>query len=147
MVTTIQRSALVMHSAEEMFELVNDVEAYPQYMDGCQNAEVLERTGDEMLARLDLRSRGVKCTFTTRNQLIPFEEVRMQLHSGPFRKLNGLWTFKPLSESACKVSLNLDFEINNRLLNVAASSLFAKVANNLVAALTARADVVYGKAS
>lgn len=145
MPTTIQRSALVLHSAREMFELVNDVAAYPAFMEGCVGAEILERGDDYMVARLDLRKKGVSYSFTTRNTLRPYEEIVMALHSGPFRELRGAWLFKPLSESASKVSLHLEFEVNNGLLGVAATSLFAGVANNLVAALTQRAATLYGK--
>lgn len=145
MLTTIQRSALVLHSAEEMYNLVNDVASYPAYMDGCCGAEILERGEDFMVARLDLRKKGVSYSFTTRNSLKPCEEIAMQLHSGPFKQLRGTWLFKALSPQACKVSLNLEFEANSGLMGVAATSLFAGVANNLVAALTGRAAAVYGK--
>ncbi|HLS99508.1 MAG TPA: type II toxin-antitoxin system RatA family toxin [Porticoccaceae bacterium] len=143
--TTIQRSALVLYSAREMFDLVNDVAAYPAFMEGCVGAQVLERGEDFMVARLDLRKKGVSYSFTTRNTLKPPGEIAMVLHSGPFRELRGTWLFKPLSDSACKVSLHLEFEVNNGLLGVAATSLFAGVANNLVAALTERAAALYGK--
>lgn len=145
MLTTIQRSALVLHSAEEMFALVNDVESYPRYMEGCSHTEILDRGEDYMVARLDLKKGGVSYSFATRNELRPFEEIRLHLHSGPFRKLEGTWTFKALTENACKVSLQLEFEANSRLLGVAANSLFAGVANNLVSALGERADEIYGK--
>ena len=145
MLTTIQRSALVMHSAEEMYNLVNDVENYPRYMEGCSHAEVLERGDDYMVARLDLKKGGVSYSFSTRNELKPFEEIRLHLHSGPFKKLNGTWQFKALTEAACKVSLNLEFEANSKLVGIAANSLFAGVANNLVTALTEEADKVSGQ--
>ncbi|MAT50948.1 MAG: ubiquinone-binding protein [Porticoccaceae bacterium] len=134
-----------MHSDREMFDLVNDVEAYPAYMDECCGSEILERGDSYMVARLDLRKRGIHYSFTTRNTLKPFEEIRLELHSGPFRQLRGRWLFKALTDAACKVSLHLEFEGNNHLLNVAGTSLFASVANNLVAALTTRADAIYGK--
>ena len=146
MTTTIQRSALVLHSAEQMYNLVNDVEAYPAYMADCQGAEVLERGEDYMVARLDLRKAGLSYSFTTRNTLRPFSAIDMELHSGPFRRLRGEWAFKELSPTACKVSLRLEFEVNSGLLGAAASRLFSGVANNLVAALTARAAVLYGPA-
>ncbi|HEY8385925.1 MAG TPA: type II toxin-antitoxin system RatA family toxin [Porticoccaceae bacterium] len=146
MTTIVQRSALVMHSAEQMYNLVNDVEAYPLYMEDCHGAEILERGEDYMVARLDLHKAGLSYSFTTRNTLIPFTAIIMELHSGPFRHLRGEWQFKPLTPSACKVSLQLEFEIHNGLLNMAASRLFSGVANNLVGALTARAAALYGVA-
>ena len=144
MLTTIQRSALVPYSAEQMYSLVNDVESYPEFMADCQGAEILERGEDFMVARLDLRKTGVRYSFITRNTLRPFSEIAMELHSGPFRRLQGGWQFKALSPGACKVSLHLEFEINSGLLSAAANHLFSGVANNLVAALTARAAVLYG---
>ena len=144
MLTTIQRSALVTHSAEAMYNLVNDVEQYPSYMEGCCGAEILERGDDYMVARLDLKKAGISYSFATRNTLDPYQQINLQLHSGPFRQLRGAWTFKALTDQACKVSLNLEFDADSKLVGVAASSLFASVANNLVSALTQRADSVYG---
>lgn len=145
MLTTIRRSALVTHSADNMYSLVNDVASYPLYMDGCDGAEVLEQGEGFMIARLHLRKGGVSYSFTTRNTLLPPEEIKLELHAGPFRQLNGVWTFKVLTELACKVSLHLEFEANSQLLGVAANSLFSTVANNLVTALSQRADVLFGK--
>src|SRR5690606_34408725 len=124
MLTTIQRSALVMHSAENMYNLVNDVAAYPRYMEGCSGAEILDQGEDFMVARLDLRKGGVSYSFTTRNQLHPPGEIRLAIHSGPLKRLSGVWRFAALAESACKVSLSLEFEANNQLVGIAATSLF-----------------------
>ncbi len=144
MLTTIERSALVPHTAEQMFSLVNDVEAYPEYLDDCRRAKILEQGEDYMVARLDLRKAGVSYSFTTRNTLLPPHEIRLALHSGPFKQLRGNWHFQPLGEDACKVRFHLEFEVSNKLMSVAANSLFAHVANQLVAALTERARVLYG---
>lgn len=143
MLTTIQRSALVMHSAENMFNLVNDVAAYPEYMDGCCGARVIEQDEQSMVAQLDLRKRGISYSFTTRNVLVPHEEIRLHLHSGPFKQLSGVWSFKALTDTASKVSLHLEFEANSQLVGIAATSLFTGVANNLVSALSDRADDLY----
>lgn len=145
MLTTIQRSALVLHTAENMYHLVNDVDSYPLYMEGCCNAEVLARGEDYMVARLDLRKRGVSYSFTTHNQLAPYDKITLDLKSGPFKQLHGWWSFKPLSESACKVNFYLEFEPNSQLVGIAAASLFTGIANNLVNAISARADSLYGK--
>ncbi len=147
MITTIERSALLFYSAQQIYDLVNDIEAYPHYMEGCNGAEILERGEGFIRARLDLRKRGVGYSFSTRNTLTPGRAIVMELDSGPFKKLDGLWRFEPLGEKACKVSLRLEFEPNNRLLGVAASGLFASVAGHLVAALSERAARVYGPVS
>jgi ribosome-associated toxin RatA of RatAB toxin-antitoxin module len=144
MLTTIQRSALVMHSAENMFRLVNDVGAYPEFMEGCRGSEILEEGEDYMVARLDLQKKGIKTSFVTHNRLMPFEKIALELHSGPFKQLRGAWTFKPLAEKACKVSFFLEFEANSQLVGVAANGLFASVTNSLVTSISSQADKVYG---
>jgi ribosome-associated toxin RatA of RatAB toxin-antitoxin module len=146
MLTAIDRSALLPHSARRMYDLVNDIEAYPRYMQGCHRAEILEQGEDFMRARLELRKGGIHYSFVTRNRLYPGEAIVMELDSGPFKKLEGEWLFKPLAENASKVSLHLEFEPNSRLLGFAATSLFASVASHLVSSLTERAATVYRNA-
>lgn len=141
--TVISRSALVMHSAQAMYDLVNDVASYPQFMDGCAAVEVFEHTEQTMLARLDLKKAGVQISLMTRNSLQSPRQIEMQLEDGPFKKLKGLWLFKPLTEEACKVSLDLEFEFSSRGMGLAASNLFSGVANNLVDSLCQRADRVF----
>jgi ribosome-associated toxin RatA of RatAB toxin-antitoxin module len=139
---TIRRSALVMHSAEDMFSLVNDVTSYPLFMDGCHAVEVFEHTDRTMLARLDLKKAGVQISFMTRNNLTAPSGIEMTLEDGPFKTFLGIWKFKPLTNTACKVSLDLDFEFKNRGLGLAASNLFSGVASKLVDSLCTRADKV-----
>ena len=141
--TVISRSALVMHSAQDMYDLVNNVASYPQFMDGCAAVEVLEHTEKTMLARLDLKRAGVQISLMTRNSLQSPQRIEMHLEDGPFKKLKELWLFKPLTEEACKVSLDLEFEFSSRGMGLAASNLFAGVANNLVDSLCQRADKVF----
>ncbi len=143
--TRISRSALLPHPARAMFDLVNDVEAYPRYMDGCVGAEVLARSDTEMLARLDLARSGLRQSLTTRNRLEPPSRIDMVLVQGPFRRFSGGWTFQPLGEGACKVSLELDFDYSGRLLGGALRLMLNKLADNLVEALVRRADELYGR--
>ena len=86
---TVQRTALVMHSDQAMFDLVNDVASYPQFMQGCQTAEVFEHTEQQMVARLDLKKGGVKTSFMTRNRLQAPSEIEMSLEDGPFKSFEG----------------------------------------------------------
>jgi ribosome-associated toxin RatA of RatAB toxin-antitoxin module len=143
-VNTVQRSALVMHSDQSMYDLVNDVASYPQFMEGCQMAEIFEHTDQQMVARLDLKKGGVKTSFMTRNSLQAPSVIEMNLEDGPFKRLKGVWTFKPLTPQACKVSLDLEFEFNNMAVGLAASRLFSTMANELVDSLCRRADQIYG---
>lgn len=144
--TRIDRSALVMHSAQQMYELVNDIENYPQFMQGCQKARVLSRTDDEVVGELTLGAAGLSHTFTTRNTLVPGEQMQMHLVEGPFRQFGASWHFKVLSSDACKVSLQMEFEFAGGLMGYALEKLFNHSANNLVESLVNRAAQVYGPA-
>jgi len=142
--TTIQRSALVPYSAQAMFDLVNAIETYPQFMEGCVGAAVTHKSNDIIEARLDLAKAGMRYSFTTRNRLTPPARIDMTLIEGPFNKFNGTWTFHALGEHACKISLHLEFELSGRLLNFAARKMFDGVANQMVDALVKRAHQLHG---
>lgn len=141
---TVQRSALVMHSDQLMYDLVNDVASYPLFMEGCQAAEVFEHSDQQMVARLDLKKGGVKTSFMTRNRLQAPSTIEMNLEDGPFKRFKGVWSFTSLTPQACKVSLDLEFEFNNMAVGLAASKLFSTMANELVDSLCRRADEIYG---
>lgn len=128
----IQRSALVEHSASRMFALVNDVAAYPRRFAWCEAAEVLEADDQRLVARLDLGLGGLRTWFTTENALSPPHHIDMQLRDGPFRKLSGRWQFHALDESACKVTLTLEFEPQSRLLTPALTLGFQGLADRMV---------------
>ncbi|NUS38744.1 MAG: type II toxin-antitoxin system RatA family toxin [Lysobacter sp.] len=128
----IQRSALVEHSASRMFALVNDVAAYPRRFAWCETAQVLEEDESRLVARLDLGLAGLRTWFTTENTLSPPHHIDMQLRDGPFRSLSGRWQFHALDESACKVSLTLDFEPQSRLLLPALTLGFQGLADRMV---------------
>lgn len=143
--TTINRSALLPYRAEQIYDLVNDIEAYPMFMDGCVGAEVLRRDETLVEARLDLSKGGISHSFSTRNFLEHNRAIRLELLDGPFDRFHGRWDFKALGESACKVSLQLEFNASNAMLGMAAARLFDKVSSNLVDALAQRARHVYGQ--
>lgn len=109
-VIEIRRSALVNYTPAQMFDLVNDVEAYPKRFSWCASAQVLEREGDALVARLDLKFAGLRQSFTTRNTTEPPRRLCMQLVEGPFRSLDGVWEFNALGEHGCKIALSLDFD-------------------------------------
>jgi ribosome-associated toxin RatA of RatAB toxin-antitoxin module len=142
-VPVVERTALVNYSAQQMFDLVNDIEAYPDYMDGCVGAQILQRENDWLEARLDLAKGGIRQSFTTRNQLLPPHTMTLSLREGPFAYLEGKWQFTALNEQACKVSFALDFELQNPLLGMVLSKLFESMVNKQVEALCARAKTIY----
>lgn len=136
----IQRSALVEHSAAKMFALVNDIDAYPRRFDWCEAAHVLEEDETRVVARLDLGMAGISTWFTTVNTLSPPHHIDMVLREGPFRKLTGRWQFHALDESACKVTLSLDFEPQTRLLTPAFVLGFQSLADRMVDDFVRMAD-------
>ncbi|RWR02937.1 cyclase [[Pantoea] beijingensis] len=139
----ISRSALVPYSAEQMYQLVNDVDAYPQFLPGCTGSRVLEADERQMTASVDVSKAGISKTFVTRNTLTDNQSINMQLVDGPFRKLTGGWRFTSLSEEACKVELNLEFEFTNMLVELAFGRIFKELAGSMVQAFTQRAKEVY----
>lgn len=142
--TLINRSALLPYQAGQLYDLVNDVEAYPAFMDGCVGAQVLHREEQLLEARLDLAKGGVAHSFSTRNRLVDSNEIVLELLEGPFEHFEGRWAFLPLGDEACKVSLHLEFQVSNAVLGAAAARLFEKVTNNLVDAIERRARQLYG---
>ena len=138
--SVINRSALVEHSAARMFALVNDVSAYPRRFDWCHAAQVLEQGGDRVVARLDLGLGGFHTWFTTDNTLAPPHRIDMALRDGPFKRLQGCWQFQALNESACKVTLTLDFEPQSRLLGPAVAIGMQALADRMVDDFVREAD-------
>tara|TARA_R100001143_G_C3358159_1_gene133820 strand:- start:465 stop:905 length:441 start_codon:yes stop_codon:yes gene_type:complete len=145
-VTDIQQSALLPYSAQAMFDLINDIESYPQFMEGCKGAEVLHRDEQEIIARLDLGKVGLHYSFTTKNILKAPASMDMQLVEGPFRDFTARWTFTPLQADACKVNLDMHFEFESGLLDIVLKKLFESTSRNLVSAVCKRADELYGAA-
>jgi ribosome-associated toxin RatA of RatAB toxin-antitoxin module len=142
--TSINRSALVEYSAEQMFDLVNDIEHYPKFMQGCVSAKVLSQSDTELVGELRLSKAGISQQFTTKNILVRPERIDMSLVEGGFKSLTSQWTFDALTEKACKVSLAMEFEFKSGLMGFAAEKLFSSSANNLVDAIVQRAHEVYG---
>ena len=138
--TKIQRHALVRHSAARMYGLVNDVAGYPRRFNWCEGAAVIEQSDQYMLARLDLRVAGLGVSFTTRNQLKPPTRITMQLKDGPFSQFEGVWIFHSLSEEACKVSLDMNFEVASKLIGSALAIGFQGLADRMVDDFCREAD-------
>lgn len=139
----IRRSALVNYSPAQMFDLVNDVEAYPKRFPWCAGAEVIERTDDVLVARLDLKFAGLRQSFTTRNTVNPPTRLHMSLVDGPFRALDGVWDFTALGDAGCKVAFALDFEYANRFGAGALKLGFQSLANRMVDDFCREAERVY----
>ena len=141
----ISRSALVPYTPAEMYALVNDVEAYPQFLTWCKAARVLNRDEDEVRASLNLARGGIEKSFTTCNRLQKDKMIEVRLVEGPFRRLEGFWRFDAVGEQACKVSCDLDFEFSNKLVGIAMGPVFTQIANTLVDSFCKRAVAMYGQ--
>lgn len=139
----VSRSALVSFSAQQMFDLVNDVASYPEFLPGCSGSKVIESSLSAMVASVDVSKAGISKTFTTSNQLVPGEAILMSLVDGPFKTLKGGWFFTALDEKACKVELKLEFEFSSKMVEVAFGKVFSELTNNMVNAFTQRAKQVY----
>ncbi|GBL03141.1 type II toxin-antitoxin system RatA family toxin [Glaciecola sp. KUL10] len=140
---SIQRNALVPYSAEQMFDLVNDVDKYQEFLPGCEQSTVLHQSDTEMKASMVISKVGVKQTLTTLNQLERGKFIKMDLSDGPFKTLNGGWTFTALSDEACKIELKLNFIFSNKLMEMAIGKVFNSLANSMVSAFSQRAKEVY----
>ena len=141
----ITRSALVPHSAERMFALVNDIERYVEFLPWCTAASVHEESDRVVVAELEISRGGMRQRFTTRNALAPPERMTLELLEGPFNWFAGEWRFTPLGDDACKVELEMDFEYSGRIARTALAGLFAKAADEQVDAFCVRARMVYGE--
>lgn len=144
MTTRIQRSALLPYPAQALFDLVNDVASYPQFLPWCSASEVLEASETHMLASLEVAKGGIGQRFVTRNALLPGQRIEMNLQEGPFTSLNGVWEFKALGDKACKISLDLTFDYAGPLVRATLGPLFNQAANTMVDAFCQRAKQLYG---
>jgi ribosome-associated toxin RatA of RatAB toxin-antitoxin module len=139
----VKKSALVMHPAAAMYELVNDVESYPEFLPWCRSTRLISRDDQQLCGELQVARAGISQTFSTCNRLFPTHRIEIHLREGPFKRLRGAWTFTPLRADACKVELELDFEFSGRLINAAFGAVFSQIANTLVDAFCKRANEVF----
>ena len=135
----VKRSALIAETPARMYELINDIERYPDFVPWCATARIVSRKENEVVATLNIKRGPLKAEFTTRNLLEPGSRVLMQFVSGPFRVLEGLWTLTPLGELGCRVELEMRFEFANRVAGALFEPLFEDTAASLVDAFVKRA--------
>lgn len=140
----IRRSALVKYSPAQMFDLVNEVEAYPKHFPWCVGAQILDRQSDALVARLDLKFAGFRQSFTTRNTINPPHRLQLSLIDGPFRSLEGVWDFIALGEAGCKITFALDFDYASRLGGAALKLGFQGLAGRMVDDFCREAERIYG---
>lgn len=142
--TSIKKSALVKFSALQMFKLVDDIAAYPDFLPWCSGSRIMQRKGELVEAELQISKAGFQQSFITRNRSDGHSKLFMTLAEGPFSSLDGVWNFIPLREDASKISLDLEFEMQGKLASLAFGTVFAQVCNTMVSSFTHRAKQIYG---
>lgn len=140
----IQRSALVPYSAEQMFDIVNDVARYQDFLPWCERSTVISESDDSMVAKVELKAKGMSQSFTTRNTLERPSSIKMNREEGILSSLQGEWRFAALGEDGCKISLDLAFDMPRSLTLVGGTRLFDQAADKMVEVFCARADQLYG---
>jgi len=147
----VNRSALVPYSAQAMFGLVDDIKSYPEFLPWCASSKEFDRDDQGVCGEVELRKGKVHKSFTTQNTNVPGESITMQLVDGPFKKLEGVWSFQTLKgdvgdvHQGCKVALDLDYEFSNVLLKMTVGPVFQQIADKLVDAFCQRANDLYGQ--
>ena len=139
----VERSALVMHSSEQMFALVNDVDRYQEFLPWCGGSRVVSHENNIMVATVDIAFKGVRKSFTTQNTQTPSERLDMELVDGPFSELSGAWTFQPISDTACRISLSLGFGFSSKVVESLVGPVFRLIADSMVDSFCKRADQIY----
>lgn len=139
----VEKSALVPYSARQMYDLVNDIPAYAEFLPWCRRSWVDETHDDGLTASVEIARGAVHKTFTTRNHNVEGESIEMKLIEGPFRHLHGTWHFQALDEKACKVVLDMDFDFSNTVVRMAFGPVFTQIVDKLVDSFCKRASDVY----
>jgi len=142
----VEKSLLIERSAAQMFALVDAVEDYPQFLPWCTQTSVRFRDERKTVATLYINYLSVRSHFTTENEKEYPHLMTIKLLDGPFRQLEGLWRFKPLTENACKIEFRLSYEFSSKLFEKVIGPVFSGIANTFVEAFVKRADAVYGAA-
>ena len=140
----VQKSVLVPYSARQMFDLVDDVERYCEFLPWCGGSRVITQTGSGKVARIDISFKGVAAHFTTRNANSPPESITIALEEGPFKALTGKWSFKALAPDACKVEFDLSYEFKTTMLEALVGPVFNHIARTFIDAFVKRAEAQYG---
>jgi ribosome-associated toxin RatA of RatAB toxin-antitoxin module len=140
----IHKQARVPHSAEKMYNLVNDIASYPLFLPWCKEVDILGESEDEIRATLHLEKSGLRKSFTTCNRLQKNKMIEIRLLAGPFSHLEGFWRFVQHEDGQSEVMLDMEFEFANKLISFAIEPIFSQIANSLVDAFSERAKALYG---
>ena len=141
---TVKKSVLIERSSQQMFDLVDRVEDYPQFLPWCSETRCQFRDARKTVATLHINYRRVSSHFTTENDKQSPLWMKIRLVDGPFRRLDGFWHFKPLADYACKIEFQLSYEFSSKMLEKVIGPVFSQIANTFVDAFVKRANEVHG---
>ncbi|MDP6375322.1 MAG: type II toxin-antitoxin system RatA family toxin [Pseudomonadales bacterium] len=140
--TEVHRSALLPYAAVDVFDIVNDVQHYPDFLPWCEAAVVIERGVQRVVAKLSVRARGLSESFTTANDVQPGESIVMNLVDGPFDEFYGRWRFSSIGEDqGCRIELDMKFGFTGarRVFGRTFARVFTGAADQMVDAFCRRA--------
>ncbi|HAT29985.1 MAG TPA: ubiquinone-binding protein [Janthinobacterium sp.] len=140
----VHKSVFLGYSAQQMFALVANIEDYPKFLPWCGGVDVRERSDDAVVASLTIQYHGVRQSFTTSNRNEAPTSIKMSLVDGPFKSMEGVWSFKALRDDACKIELDMHYEFSSRVLEQLIGPVFGMIANSMVDSFCKRAETVYG---
>jgi len=140
----VKRTALVTFAPEQMFDLVVDVERYCEFLPWVKSAKVHERTARDLQASITMERAGVKQSFTTHNEMDRPHWMSLRLVQGPFRTLDGMWTFAAIGTAGTKVVLDMKFEFGNPLASMLFGKAFEQSVGDLIDAFVTRAKSIHG---
>jgi ribosome-associated toxin RatA of RatAB toxin-antitoxin module len=123
-----------------MYDLVDRVEDYPEFLPWCAGAELLERTEEVTRGRIDIDFNGLRSRIVTRNTKERPRRMTLELVEGPFRSFSGEWTFAALGDEGCRVELVVDYSFSNPALELALGALFGHITQTLVDCFVERAQ-------
>lgn len=141
---SIHKEAIVPFSPSEMYQLVNAVEAYPEFLPWCRACEILEQGENWMEAKVVVAKGGIQHSFTTLNQLVPNALIEMRQVQGPFAYLQGFWKFESLDKKSTKIIFDLEFKLASYWLDLTFGPIFQQLTRSFVNAFVERAQRVYG---
>jgi ribosome-associated toxin RatA of RatAB toxin-antitoxin module len=140
----VHKTVLINYSAEQMFNLVDRVEDYPEFLPWCGGVEVAERSEQSLTAKIKISYHGLKQSFSTQNSNVRPTSMTMRLVEGPFKHFEGRWHFKALREDACKIEFDMEYEFSSRILESVIGPVFSMIANSFVDSFCKRAEQIYG---
>ena len=140
----ISKSAIVPYTPQQMFELVNNIDDYSQFLNWCDSSSILNQSDNQITASVEINKGGIKQTFSTLNTLTPYKSIAMELVDGPFDVLSGEWRFEPLGDNAAKIHLDLQFKFKSMLIDMTLSPVFKNIANSQLDSFVERAKYIYG---